>query len=141
MKSLLIFLLFIAAAKQAYAQKTFDLTVKITSMENQKGLIEIGLYNDAKKFPKVGQTLKMIRLKPNGKERTYVFKDLKPGKYAVCTFHDENANKICDKNILGIPTEAFAFSNNIRPIISVPTFEQCATNVDKNKSFTIKMVY
>jgi uncharacterized protein (DUF2141 family) len=141
MKSIILLNIFLSAIFQLTAQKTVDLTVKITGLQNQKGLIEIALYNDPKKFPKVGQTMKMVRLKPTGKEITYVFNDLKPGKYAVCTFHDENSNKVCDKNMIGIPTEAFAFSNNFRPVISVPTFEQCATTVDKDKSLNIKMVY
>lgn len=141
MKSILLLLFVICSINHLKAQKTVDLTVKITGLENQKGLIEIALYNDPKKFPKVGQTLKMVRLKPNGKEITHVFTDLKPGKYAVCIFHDENSNKVCDKNMFGIPTEAFAFSNNFRPVISVPTFDQCATSVDKDKSLSIKMVY
>jgi uncharacterized protein (DUF2141 family) len=48
---------------------------------------------------------------------------------------------VCDKNFLGIPTEAYAFSNNIRPRFSVPTFEECSTYLDKNKTFSIKLVY
>ena len=119
----------------------FTLTVKITSIQSQKGLIEISVYNDAEKFAQVGKTYKMVRIKPNGSELLHQFSGLPPGKYAICTFHDENANKICDKNFVGIPTEAYAFSNNIRPRFAIPAFEDCATELNKNKSFTIRMVY
>jgi len=119
----------------------FTLTVKITSIENQKGMIEISVYNKVDGFAQVGKTYKMVRIKPEGTEIVYQFHNLPSGKYAVCTFHDENSNKVCDKNFIGIPTEAYAFSNNIRPKLAIPSFEECATDLNKNKSFTIRMVY
>jgi uncharacterized protein (DUF2141 family) len=123
------------------AQKQYSLTVKLTGIENHKGEIEIALYKDPKKFAKVGQTYRLARIKPDDASLTYEFKNLEQGKYAVCLFHDENNNKVCDKNLFGIPTEAYAFSNNIRPRFSVPTFEECSTYLDKNKTFSIKLVY
>ena len=121
--------------------QTCDLTVSLTSIQSQKGLIELSIYDTPSKFPKVGETLKMVRLKPKGSSLTYTFKGLKPGKYAVCTFHDENSNKVCDKNLFGIPTEAYAFSKDFRPVLSAPKFDQCAIVVSKNTTTKIKMVY
>ncbi len=124
------------------AQKNkFDLTVTLTGIANKNGMIEFGLYNDPSKFAKVGQTLKTLRVKITSSEAVVTFHDLEPGKYAVCFYHDENNNKSCDKNFLSIPTEAYAFSNNIRPKFSVPTFEECSFSVTKNKSVTARLVY
>ncbi len=124
------------------AQKNkFDLTVTLTGIANKNGLIEFGLYNDPSKFAKVGQTLKTLRVKVTSSEASVTFHDLEPGKYAVCFYHDENGNKVCDKNFLSIPTEAFAFSNNIRPKFSIPTFEECSFSVTKNKSISARLVY
>ena len=125
----------------SFAQKQYSLTVKVTGIENYNGEIELALYKDPKKFAKVGQTYRLVRIKPDNSTLTYEFKNLDQGKYAICLFHDENNNKVCDKNFLGIPTEAYAFSNNIRPRLSVPTFEECSTYLDKNKTFSIKIVY
>jgi uncharacterized protein (DUF2141 family) len=135
-------LLFALTATPFFAQKEeHSLTVKVTSIESQRGVIEIALYKDPQKFAKVGQTYRIIRIKAEGNSIVHEFKNLEEGKYAVCLFHDENNNKTCDKNFFGIPTEAYAFSNNIRPKFSVPTFEECSTKLDKNKTLTIKMVY
>jgi uncharacterized protein (DUF2141 family) len=135
-------LLFALSATPFFAQKEeHSLTVKVTSIESQRGVIEIALYKDPQKFAKVGQTYRIIRIKAEGNSIVHEFKNLEEGKYAVCLFHDENNNKTCDKNFFGIPTEAYAFSNNIRPKFSVPTFEECSTKLDKNKTLTIKMVY
>ncbi|MFN5784598.1 MAG: DUF2141 domain-containing protein [Flavobacteriia bacterium] len=117
------------------------LTVKLTNIQNQKGVIELSLYKDPILFPKVGQTYRMVRIKPDGNELIYHFVNLDAAPYAVCTYHDENNNKVCDKNMIGIPTEAYAFSNNFRPKWSAPDFEDCSLMVDKDKTVSIKMVY
>ena len=119
----------------------FSLTVKVTAIENQKGMIELAVYNDPNKFAQVGKTFRLVRIKPSGFEFTHRFTNLPPDEYAVCIYHDENGNKMCDKNIVGIPTEAYAFSNNVRPRFSIPDFKDCSTELNKDKLFIIKMVY
>lgn len=140
MRIVIAFMLFICMSFVP-AEEKYTLTVKIVGIESQKGLIEIAVYNDPNKFAQVGKTYRMVRVKPEGNELVYYFRDLPADDYAVCTFHDENANKVCDKNFIGIPTEAYAFSNNIRPKLSIPDFEDCSTSLNKNKYFTIRMVY
>jgi len=138
---LIFLILMLCFIVSSFAQKHYSLTVKVTGIENYNGEIELALYKDPKKFAKVGQTYRLVRIKPDNSTLTHEFKNLEQGKYAICLFHDENNNKVCDKNFLGIPTEAYAFSNNIRPRFSVPTFEECSTYLDKNKTFSIKLVY
>ena len=135
------FILFLLISEIVFSQKQHTLTIKVSGIQNLNGVIEIALYKDPNKFAKVGQTYRIARIKPEGANLTHEFKNLEEGKYAVCLYHDENNNKVCDKNFFGIPTEAYAFSNNIRPKLSVPSFEECSTNLDKNKTFAIKMVY
>jgi uncharacterized protein (DUF2141 family) len=125
---------------QSHKEK-HDLTVRITGIQNQDGVIEIALYRDQEHFAKVGQTYRIARVKPEGGVLVHEFKDLPEDSYAVCLYHDENGNKSCDRNFFGIPTEAYAFSNNIRPKLSVPSFQECSMKLDRNRIFTIKLVY
>jgi uncharacterized protein (DUF2141 family) len=141
MKLLFYFFCLVISFKNFAQKEEYTLTVKVTAIETHRGVVEIALYNDPQRFAKVGQTFRIIRIKVEGNTIVHDFKNLEEGKYAVCLFHDENNNKSCDKNFFGIPTEAYAFSNNIRPKFSVPNFEECATKLDKNKTLTIKMVY
>ena len=134
-----LFLLFVST--DVIAQKTFDLSVNVTNLENNKGVLQFGLYNDASKFPKVGETYKMVRVKTSGNSRKYTFKDLPEGSYAVAIYQDENNNDNCDKNFLGVPVEAYAFSNDIRPLLSVPKFGDCSILLDMSKTIQIKLVY
>lgn len=136
-----VFFMFIMLPTLFMAQSTADLNVQISNIKNQNGLVQLGLYNDASKFPKVGETYKMVRVRTKGDEKLYTFKNLPVGKYALAIYHDENANKICDTNFFGIPKEAYAFSNGIRPRFSAPSFQSCSFLVNSDKSVTIKLVY
>jgi len=135
------FLFSLFVSTDVIAQKTFDLSVNVTNLENNKGVLQFGLYNDASKFPKVGETYKMVRVKTSGNSRKYTFKDLPEGSYAVAIYQDENNNDNCDKNFLGVPVEAYAFSNDIRPLLSVPKFGDCSILLDMSKTIQIKLVY
>lgn len=136
-----IFLLFFVISLCSFGQSSVDLTVRVVNLENNKGLVQLGLYNTVSRFPEVGETFKMVRLKTKGNQTVYTFKDLPKGSYALAIYHDENANKICDTNFFGIPKEAYAFSNNFRPRFSVPSFECCDFSLFQDKLIEIKMIY
>ena len=123
------------------AQQIYDLSVIVTNLENNDGVLQFGLYNIAEKFPIVGETYKMVRVKTSGTSRKYTFKGLPKGDYAVAIYQDENNNDNCDKNFLGVPIEPYAFSNDFRPKLSVPSFKDCSFILDKSKTITIKLVY
>ncbi|MFX6023619.1 DUF2141 domain-containing protein, partial [Acinetobacter baumannii] len=68
-----------------------------------------------------------------------VFPNLKPGRYAIVTTHDENGNGRMDF-ILGLPAEGYAFSNDIRPFLSAPGFERAAFAVgQRDLAIAIRM--
>jgi len=48
--------------------------------------------------------------------------DLPHGQYAIAVYHDVNGNGKLDKNLLGIPSEPYAFSNNPRAKWKRPDF-------------------
>lgn len=54
------------------------------------------------------------------------FKDVPAGTYAVVVLHDENLNHKMDKNFLGIPQEGWGVSNNVRPAMLAPRFQDAA---------------
>ena len=120
---------------------TYDLRVDVSDIANNKGLIEFALYKNPAVFTQAGKTHRLIRLDAHKSMVSYTFKDLEAGKYAVVVYHDENHNKICDKNFFGIPTEAYAFSNNMRPKLSAPSFEECAIKLQQDRSIQIRMIY
>jgi uncharacterized protein (DUF2141 family) len=120
---------------------THDLRIEVSNIANSKGLVEFALYKNPDVFTQAGKTHRLFRLDAQKGTIAHTFKDLEAGKYAIVVYHDENHNKICDKNFFGIPTEAYAFSNNMRPKLSAPSFEECAVKLQQDRSISIKMVY
>jgi len=108
------------------------LEIKMEGLIPEKGTIRIGLYNSAAAFadevnPNHAQVVSV------GKNATQIikFEGLPEGKYLVAAYQDVNGNKKIDKNILGIPTEAYAFSNNVFPKWKSPTFDEAAIKLEK----------
>lgn len=128
-------------SRQNVSDSNYNLQVNVSAISNNKGLVEFALYKNPAVFTEAGKTHRLARVDAQKGTVTYTFKDLEPGKYALVVYHDENHNKICDKNFFGIPTEAYAFSNNVRPKLSVPSFEDCAIKLQQDRSIQIKMVY
>lgn len=128
-------------AVQTPSDSKYDLQVSVSAVASAKGWIEFALYRNPDTFAKVGTTYRLSRTDAQKGLVTYTFKDLEAGKYAVVVYHDVNQNKICDKNFFGVPTEGYAFSNNVRPNLSVPSFEDCSFKFQHDRNISIKMVY
>lgn len=140
-KSFLLFFLILVSLTIDAQTNTYDLTVKVNGIETKKGMVEFGLFRDPDYFAQVGKTYRMMRVKVEASEESVTFHNLPKGKYAVCIYLDENNNDRCDKNFFGIPMEKFAFSNNIRPILSIPSFESCSVYLNEHKSIVIRADY
>ncbi len=52
-----------------------------------------------------------------------------PGTYAAQAFHDENDNRVIDRNIFGIPREGMGFSNDAKMRFGPPSFDDAAFRV------------
>ena len=65
---------------------------------------------------------------------------VEPGEYAIAVYHDENNNGHMDKRMFGIPKEPYGFSNNYRPLMSAPTFNDCKFAIGEvEKEISIKL--
>jgi uncharacterized protein (DUF2141 family) len=133
-----VFLVFFC--QQLHSQ-TYDLSISIPNLKNKNGEIQVGIYNKAESFPEDDKQYKVIFIKTAEFKGTYTIKGLPKGDYAIALMHDENADKICNMNFLGIPKEGYGFSNNIKPVLSAPAYNDCKIILNQNLSITIKMIY
>ena len=131
--SLIIFSLVCFSLKS----QNYDIEVSIKNIKNINGYIQIGLYNDPNEFPKVDKEFKRYYFKVSSTNMTYTIKDLSKGKYAIATYHDENSDKKCNRNMIGYPTEDFGFSNNIKVFLTAPSFDQALIELNDNKKLEI----
>ncbi len=98
-----------------------DLSVHISDVKTADGKVMVAVYGSAGDFLKSPVLAATTAADPAGK--TIVLRDLPAGEYALAVYHDANGNGKMDKNMMGIPTEDYAFSNNAIGKFGPPTFD------------------
>jgi uncharacterized protein (DUF2141 family) len=104
--------------------------VEVTGIKQNSGNIAISLFNGADTFPTHGKGYKSASIPVTGNEVVYTFSDIPSGEYALAIYHDVNGNKEFDRNVLGIPQEDYAFSNNASSPFGPPRFEKAKFMLD-----------
>jgi uncharacterized protein (DUF2141 family) len=119
-----------------------DVTVTVDQIHSAAGKVFVTLWGSQETWLDDTKSLQNIGVPAMVGQITITFHDVAPGRYGVVTFHDENDNGEMDFNFLGMPTEGYAFSNDIRPFLSAPSFDSCAFDVGiDDVALTIHMVY
>jgi uncharacterized protein (DUF2141 family) len=139
----IILLLILFSWNHGFAQGKGDIIIEMTELRNLKGKLSIVLFNSSDGFPeddKKAYKWQIIDLANS--EAVFHFKDLPYGEYAYAILHDEDEDGEMNKNILGIPKEGFGFSNNYRPRVKNPSFEDASFQLKtSNVRHVIEMVY
>lgn len=118
---------------KTFSQSTNQI-VKVTNLEDVKGTLYVGWYNEANDFRVNEKAIFRSEIEVNNQSEVIIpFKDIPPGIYAIAVFLDENDNYKLEKNLFGIPTEKYGFSNNILPALRPATFEEAAFTLSKEK--------
>ena len=119
-----------ATPPAAPSAETASVTVKVSALVSTSSTVKLYFYNTRAGFLKSGKWVFSKSVKPEGKREITLPVDLPKGEWAVAITQDMNNNDKVDKNFLGIPTEPYAFSNNIRPTVAAPDFDECKFRVD-----------
>lgn len=131
-KIITIITLFICSLMSAQNVK---LTVTISGLKNNTGTVKVGLYNSEGTFLKT--TYKKLASEIKKNEAVVTFDNLPAGEYAISTYHDENNNGTLDKNMMGIPSEDYAASNNAKGFMGPPSYKDAKFVIDKNSKIEI----
>lgn len=117
------------------------LTLIIKNLASATAPVIVGLYNSKKNFLKVEGRLKEYTFTPTGTTLTAEITDLSYGEFAMAIYQDENSNGKIDKNMIGVPTEGYAFSNNYKPRVKAPSFSDCKFVYDSStNTVTMNMI-
>jgi uncharacterized protein (DUF2141 family) len=103
-----------------------DLIVKVSGKDLPAGQIGCALYPGEAGFPMDPSKARMLWLPWQAAGVTCRFTDLAQGRYAVSVMLDQNGNQKVDTNFLGMPLEAWGVSNNARPSLRPPRFNEAA---------------
>lgn len=103
-----------AAADDEATSTKGTLVVDISNIQNDKGQIGCSLYSKEDGFPtKSEKADARMFVKQKAGKATCMFKDVKPGKYAVSVMHDEDKDGKLKTNMVGRPKEWWGVSNNV----------------------------
>lgn len=119
----------IACAVAANASGAAELLVRVSGISAPVGQIGCALFATKAGFPMDTAAAKAQWLSADPNGVTCRFADVGSGTYAVSVSHDVNGNRRVDTNLVGIPTEQWGVSNNVRPTLRAPRFEEASFTV------------
>lgn len=113
-----------------------NLQISFNDLPSSNGKLLFLIFASEEGFPDNEKTsVKSISIPAS--EKSYAL-DLPAGEYAISVIHDENDNGSLD-TFLGIPREAFGFSNNPRIFFGPPSFDRARFKLDENSKLAIEM--
>ena len=119
------------------------LKVAVEGVRSAQGLIAITLYaDDSARFLVRHGSLYVGRVHAVAGTTEGCIYVPSPGTYAVAIYHDVNANEKFDRNALGLPSEAYGFSNNPHTFFGLPSFRSVRLKVEHSgQSTQIRLHY
>lgn len=108
-----------------------ELVVVIKNVKQESGTINIALYDDEQAF-KDHVILKGTRVDAKAPSVTVSF-ELDEGEYSIRVYHDVDSNGEMNFNRLRMPSEPYAFSNNVKPRFGPPGWKKTKFSVGKEK--------
>lgn len=134
----------LACACVAPAAVAADLAVSVTGLKNAAGQVAIAVFSASEGFPKDDARAAhraRVSIDATGHARA-LFKDLAPGDYAVAAFHDDNNSGKLETNLFGVPQKGYGFSNNARPSLRAPRFDEARFSLpDEGAKVLIELMY
>jgi uncharacterized protein (DUF2141 family) len=128
MKRSRIQVLFAVAGAMSVAQAwtpsiAADLTIRVENVLPAGGVLRLGLYDAALYPDDNSKPIASADVPAIGGETIVTLHGVAPGIYAIEAFQDVNANNKMDTTWMGLPLEPFGFSQDARPFLSKPSFD------------------
>jgi len=124
---LMLWLVLPVAAASAQQVPDGVIQADVGGLRSGKGKVMCALYSSAEGYPTKGDKAMAYSSSAilNGHGECN-FTGMRPGRYAISVFHDENSNGKLDSNLFGIPREGVGASNNAKGHFGPPKFEDAA---------------
>ena len=111
----------------AWPVQAANLTVHVMGVLPAGGIIRLGIYDRAD-YPSARPAASADVPAVPG-ETIVTLRNVPPGIYAIQVFEDVNANGRMDTSWVGLPLEPFGFSQDAKPFLSKPSFDDVKFNL------------
>jgi len=145
MKVRILFISLVLLVVTNTISQTFKLKIEIENIE-QKGTVYLAIYDNSTSFDQDNKNKNVNKnrwvksiVEVVNKNSFTKNVELKKGVYAISLFVDSNNNKIIDKNLLGIPTEQYGFSNNATGFLGSPSYNDASFNLINDLNIKISL--
>jgi uncharacterized protein (DUF2141 family) len=103
-----------------------ELRIVVSGLRNHQGSVICSLWAGANsdEFTKTGTQERTLSVPIHDRQAVCEFKALPAGAYAATVFHDENGDGKFNRRF-GYPLEGYGFTNNVRPMVKAPSFDEC----------------
>jgi uncharacterized protein (DUF2141 family) len=105
--------------------ETGTLLVLVKGFHSTEGQLMVALYNNSSDFLNKDPYMGKVEV-ISASEELIKFENVPYGDYAIAAIHDINKDGKLDKNMLGIPTEGYGFSNDAMDKFGPPTWIQAS---------------
>ena len=134
------------SASAAFAADAGNITVHVTDLRNDKGVVRVALFNSKDNYANDKGTATLAFKKDaapvKGAESTVSFDNIPYGEYAIKLFHDEENSGKFLTNMVGIPKVEYGFSNNARGAFGPASYDKAKfTLKDQKLDMTIKAIH
>jgi uncharacterized protein (DUF2141 family) len=141
---LLTFANLLSSAAFAQTSPCPGIHVKILNIRNRNGTVDCALFDSPAGFPREflrsAQNVMVIKIRNTAARCD--FEAIPPGTYALAIIHDENSNGKLDTNLFGVPTEGYAFSNDVTALVGTPSFSAASFSYNgQSLDMTISLHY
>lgn len=132
-------LLLAVAAEPTVCHATDDgseIVATATHLRNETGVVRIALYARRDGWLEHGRELASCVAVVQDAEASCSLGHHRPGRYAIALLHDEDANGDMNRDFFGLPQEGYGFSNDARPGLGPPSFDDAAFRHGEDTSST-----
>lgn len=116
-----------------------EVTVLVANLRSAQGTVMLALFEGEARFLQPDGAVDDQRVEADRSLVSMTFRNVAPGRYAISVVHDENGNGKLDRNLVGIPTERFGFSNDAFGNAAPPAFAKAAFDVTVDTVLTINL--
>jgi uncharacterized protein (DUF2141 family) len=115
--------------------------VVVEGLRNDQGLVVGGLYGQRATWLGENQAEEDCHAPIHHGRARCVFHHPAPSAVAFAALHDEDGDGRLGRDLIGLPTEGYAFSNDVREPFGPPSFEAASFSPARTTPFVVHVRY
>lgn len=125
----------------AVSSSAREVVVVVEGLRNDRGLVVGGLYGQRTRWLGENQADEDCHAPIRHGRARCVFHAASQGSVAFAALHDEDEDGELDRDLIGLPTEGYAFSNDVREPFGPPSFEAASFSPARTTPFVVHVRY